>query len=83
MHLHSHCVAFNASWDEGEQMWKAADFERIKSQGPYYEAAFESRVAYRLQELGYPIERHAGKKWDIAGIDPATLDKFSQRTQAN
>ena len=79
MHLHGHCVAFNASWDEVEEQWKAADFEPLISQRPYYQEAFESRVAVRLNEMGYPVVSN-GKSWEIAGIERDTIDKFSRRT---
>ncbi len=80
MHLHAHCVAFNASWDETEKQWKAVNFRRIKEQAPFYEAAFDSRMAVRLDNLGYPVVS-TGKGWEIQGFERGTLDKFSRRTQ--
>ncbi len=80
MHLHSHCVVFNTSFDDVEGVWKAGDFARIKQQAPYYETAFESRMAVRLERLGYPVEAR-GKGWEIKGIERGVIDKFSRRTK--
>jgi hypothetical protein len=46
----------------------------------YYQAAFHSRLAERLAALGYGIERD-GNSFRLAGIDPATAEKFSRRTE--
>ena len=37
-HLHAHCFAFNATWDNVEQRWKAGEFGDLKRDAPYYEA---------------------------------------------
>ena len=47
-HLHAHCFAFNATWDNVEQRWKAGEFGDLKRDAPYYEAAFHARFAKRL-----------------------------------
>jgi hypothetical protein len=76
--LHSHCFAFNQTWDEKEQQWKAGNFQDIKRDAPYHQAAFHARLARRLVELGYGIERN-GQSWEIAGIPQSVNDKFSRR----
>ena len=78
-HLHCHAYAFNASFDEIEGQWKAGEFGGIKRDAPYYEAAFDARFARHLEGLGYATERQ-GRKWELAGLEPETLDKFSRRT---
>lgn len=80
-HLHVHCVVFNATFDKTENRIKAAHFRDIKRDMPYYEAAFYSRLSWRLGELGYGIERD-GKKWEIAGVPESVRQKFSRRTTA-
>jgi conjugative relaxase-like TrwC/TraI family protein len=78
-HLHAHCFVFNATFDDSEKKWKAGQFGDIKKDAPYFEAAFHARLAGRLAELGYGIERHA-KGWELAGVPRSINDKYSHRT---
>ena len=78
-HLHAHCFVFNATWDEEQQKWKAADIANIKRDGSYFEAAFYTRFAARLLDLGYGIERTSEKGWEIASVPESVIDKFSNR----
>jgi conjugative relaxase-like TrwC/TraI family protein len=77
--LHSHATVFNATFDRVENRWKAIQLGDIVRDKGYYQAAFHARLAHRLSELGYPIEKD-GNSFRIAGIDRATGDKFSRRT---
>jgi len=79
-HLHAHCFAFNATWDEPEQRWKAGQFGQLKRDGAYYEAVFHARFAKQLADLGYGIER-TDKGWEIAGVPQSVIEKFIQRTK--
>lgn len=78
-HLHAHCFVFNATFDREEDRWKAGQFGDLKRDAPYFEAVFHSRLARRLEELGLNTQRTA-KGWELAGLDPETMDKFSRRT---
>jgi conjugative relaxase-like TrwC/TraI family protein len=78
-HLHIHAVAFNATWDPEEERWKAAQFSNLVRDRGYYQAAFHSRFAERLANLGYGIERD-GKSFKLVGIERETTEKFSRRT---
>jgi conjugative relaxase-like TrwC/TraI family protein len=79
-HLHGHAFAFNVTFDDAENRWKAAQFRDLKRDAPYYQALFHSRLSRNLAELGLPVERTA-TGWEITSIDKRTLDKFSRRTQ--
>lgn len=79
-HLHCHAVAFNATWDPEESRWKAAQFGDIVRDKGYYQAAFHSRFAERLRALGYGIEQDKNS-FRLAGIERATTDKFSRRSE--
>ena len=79
-HLHAHCFAFNTTWDDVEQKWKAAQFRDLKANAPYFEAVFHARFARELADLGYRIERTA-KGWELAGVPQRVLDEFSKRTE--
>ena len=72
-HLHCHAVAFNATYDTAEDRWKAGEFEHLVRDKGYYQAAFHSRLALKLAEMGYGIERD-GNSFKLAGIDRATCE---------
>lgn len=78
-HLHAHCFTFNSTWDDKENAWKAGQFRDLKRDASYYEAAFHSRLAMNLRQLGYEIKRD-GKSWDLAIVTPELKAKFSRRT---
>ncbi len=77
--LHAHCFAFNATWDDQEWAWKAGQFRDLKRDAPYFQAGFRVRLANKLQDLGFGIERKRDD-FEIAGMAPATLKRFSRRT---
>jgi conjugative relaxase-like TrwC/TraI family protein len=79
-HLHTHCYAFNTTWDDEEKKWKAGQFRDLKADAPYFEAAFHARFSRQLAEMGYRIERTA-KGWEMAGVPQRVLDEFSKRTE--
>jgi len=79
-HLHSHCYAFNATYDAVEDKWKAGQFGDIKRDAPYYEAAFHARLSQKVANLGYAVGR-SGDWWEIKGVSREIRDKFSQRTE--
>ena len=59
---------------------KAGQFGNIVRDKGYYRAAFYSRLAGKLEGLGYVIDRRGGKEWEIAGVPQSVIDKFSKRT---
>ena len=79
-HLHAHCFVFNGTHDPVEVRWKAADLSVIKAQGRYFEALFHSELAARLRALGYAIDKRPHGRWELAGIPPDVLKRFSRRT---
>ena len=79
-HRHRHAVVFNATFDPVEGRIKAGQFAGIKRDGEYFTAAFYSRLAGRLEALGYAIDRQGGKTWEVAGVPQAVIETFSKRT---
>lgn len=79
-HLHAHCFAFNTTYDQVERKWKAADFGQINKDAPYYEAIFHSKLAEKLENVGYNI-KNTKSGFEIAGIERNTIEKFSRRTE--
>ena len=80
MHRHRHVFCFNAVLDPVEGVIKAGEFSYLKRDGEYYTAAFYARLAGKLEELGYAIDRQGGKKWEIAGLPKSLIERFSKRT---
>ena len=79
-HLHQHVFVFNATHDAKEDRIKAAQFGDIKTNAPYFETVFHSRLAANLQDAGYQIEANE-KHFELAGFGRSTIDKFSNRTR--
>ncbi len=69
--LHAHCFVFNATWDDQEGRCKAGQFRDLKRDAPYFQAAFRVRLAGKLQDLGFGIERKRDD-FEIAGV-PANV----------
>jgi conjugative relaxase-like TrwC/TraI family protein len=77
--LHAHATVFNATFDTVEKKWKAIQLGDIVRDKGYYQAAFHARLASNLKDLGYGIQKD-GKSFRLAGIERATVEKFSRRT---
>lgn len=77
--LHAHCFVFNSTWDEHERHWKAGQFRDIKRDAPYFQAGFRVRLAGKLQDIGFGIERKRGD-FELAGVSAGLLRRFSRRT---
>lgn len=77
--LHAHVFVFNTTFDEEEKRWKAGQFADIKRDSPYFQAAFRVRLANKLQDLGFGVERKRDD-FEIAGIPKDVLGRFSRRT---
>ncbi len=76
--LHAHATVFNATFDAAEERWKAIQLGDIVRDKGYYQAAFHARLASKLKDIGYGIEKD-GNSFRLAGIERATVEKFSQR----
>jgi len=85
-HLHAHCFCFNATYDPVEERWKAADFGDLKRDAPYHQAAYHARLARKLGDLGYEIERRPSGRdrtkegWEIVGVPESVVRAYSRRT---
>ena len=77
--LHAHVFTFNTTWDDEEHRWKAGQFRELKRDAPYFQAAFRVRLAGKLQDLGFGVERKRDD-FEIAGIPADVLKRFSRRT---
>jgi conjugative relaxase-like TrwC/TraI family protein len=77
--LHAHCFVFNTTWDNDENRWKAGQFRELKADAPYFQAGFRVRLANRLQELGFSVERKRDD-FELAGVSSSLIRRFSRRT---
>ncbi len=77
--LQAYVCVFNMTWDDEEGRWKAGLFRDLKRDAPYFQAAFRVRLANKLQELGFGVERDQDD-FEIAGIPADVLQRFSRRT---
>lgn len=78
MHLHTHYYLINATHDDTEKKWKAAQLGNLKSNAPDLELDFDARFAKKLRALGYVLVMgRSGVQ--IAGVPQSVIDKFSQR----
>ena len=77
--LHAHVFVFNTTWDEEEKRWKAGQFRELKRDAPYFQAAFRVRLANKLQDQGFGVERKRDD-FEISGIPADILGRFSRRT---
>jgi conjugative relaxase-like TrwC/TraI family protein len=77
--LHASVFVFNMTWDNEQEHWKAGKFRDLKQDAPYFQGAFRVRLANKLQDLGFGIEREEDD-FEVAGIPSEVLDRFSRRT---
>jgi conjugative relaxase-like TrwC/TraI family protein len=78
-HYHIHAYVFNATFDHDEKRWKAGQFMNVKADAPFYEAAFNARLASKLLAAGYGIRR-TDRDFELASVSRALIEKFSKRT---
>jgi conjugative relaxase-like TrwC/TraI family protein len=79
-HYHIHGFTFNATFDAQENRWKAGQFMNLKADAPFYEAAFNARLASKLIESGYAIRR-TDRDFELASVSRELIEKFSKRTR--
>jgi conjugative relaxase-like TrwC/TraI family protein len=78
-HFHIHAYVFNVTFDPQEKRWKAGQFMNVKADAPFYEAAFNARLASKLLAAGYAIRR-TDRNFELASVSRALVEKFSKRT---
>jgi len=78
-HLHSHVYAFNLTHDGVENRWKAGQFGDLKRDAVWFEAAFDTRLANKLNTLGIATQKNPDYSFEVAGTPKSLIDKFSKR----
>ena len=79
--LHSHNIILNMTQDEAGQ-WRSLEPRAFYQLQKQLGAIYRQELADEVQRLGYQIDRGKESTFEIAGIDAATLDAFSQRSAA-
>ena len=79
-HPHRHLLVWNATRRPDDGEIKAGQFGNIVRDKAFYRASFYSRLAQKLEALGYVIDRRGDTDWEIAGVPQTVIDKFSKRT---
>ncbi|MGB8371190.1 MAG: MobF family relaxase [Verrucomicrobiia bacterium] len=78
-HLHTHCVMFNATFDEAENRWKAlSNYEMLQTR-KFAENVYYHELARDLRQFGYEIENKPRGDFEIAGVSPELRSRFSKR----
>jgi conjugative relaxase-like TrwC/TraI family protein len=78
--LHTHFVLFNGTWDRKEQRWKALQTGGMFGAINYGTEVYRNELAKRLNGMGYSIRR-SGSAFEIEGVDPKLIERFSKRSQ--
>lgn len=78
-HLHTHCIIFNATYDNEEDRWKALQNYEMLSAQKYAENTYYHELARSLREFGYTVVNKKRGDFEIAEIAPEICDRFSKR----
>ncbi len=78
-HLHSHAIVFNATFDPVEKQWKALQNYEMMVAQKFVENVYYHELARELVKFGYGIENKPRGDFEIRGIAPELIDKFSKR----
>ena len=78
-HLHSHCILFNATFDPVEKQWKALQNHAMFGAQKVGENVYYHELARALVKFGYQIENRRRGDFEIKGVSPELVKKFSKR----
>src|ERR1017187_6920687 len=78
--LHTHFVLFNCTWDKKEGRWKALQTGDMFGAINYGTEVYRNELAKRLHQIGY-VTRRTGSAFEIEGVDPKLIERFSKRSQ--
>ena len=78
-HLHTHCIVFNATFDAVERQWKALQNHEMFAAQKFVENVYYHELTRELVKCGYQIENKPRGDFEIKGVTPELIDKFSKR----
>jgi conjugative relaxase-like TrwC/TraI family protein len=79
--LHTHCIVFNATFDPVERRWKALQNHDMLMAQKFIENVYYHQLACKLRQFGYEIENRRRGDFEIKGVSPSLIEKFSKRHQ--
>ena len=79
-HWHCHALLFNATYDETEGRWKAAQLGNVIANKGLYQAAFHSRIAEKLMEAGHRLRR-TERDFEMDVFTQEEIRVFCKRTK--
>jgi conjugative relaxase-like TrwC/TraI family protein len=77
--IHLHVYAHNVCWADHEERFQAVQFGGLVADKGYYEAAWESRVAAKMREIGYEVEKDGQGRWELSAVPDSVNARFSRR----
>lgn len=80
-HLHTHCIVFNATFDPVETRWKALQNHDMLVAQKFVENVYYHELARELRQFSYAIENKRRGDFEIEGVTPSLVEKFSKRHQ--
>jgi conjugative relaxase-like TrwC/TraI family protein len=78
-HLHTHCIAFNATFDPIENRWKALENYELLRARKFAENSYYHEFARELKSFGYRIQNRARGDFEIEGVSEELCKRFSKR----
>ncbi len=78
-HLHTHCIVFNATFDAVERQWKALQNHEMFAAQKFVENVYYHELTRELMKFGYRIENKPRGDFEIKGVAPELIEKFSKR----
>ncbi len=78
-HLHTHCIVFNATFDQVENRWKALQNHELLRARKFAENAYYHQLARELRSFGYRIRNRARGDFQVEGISDELCERFSKR----
>ena len=78
-HLHTHGIVFNATFDAVEKQWKALQNHEIFAAQKFLDNVYYHELTRELVKCGYQIENKPRGDFEIKGVTPELIDKFSKR----
>ena len=77
--LHTHVCIMNVSYDDVERQWKGVQPEGYYKHQGYFREVCYNKLAERMVEAGYEIQRARKIGFHIKGVPVALRDQFSKR----
>jgi conjugative relaxase-like TrwC/TraI family protein len=78
-HLHTHCIVFNATYDATESCWKALQNHDMLVASRFVQNVYYHELTRKLRRFGYSITNTPRGDFEIDGVAPELIQKFSKR----